>query len=383
MKNCNICHKNNSIYHKKLINYPVTNLYLAVEDYNSNVFDIDIYQCNCGHVFSLSQQSDIYSSSYAYNGNASGVQLRRKVGLSILKEKLGNLELNSVIDIGGGQLQMTKEVEKNWKTLRKIVIDPVPIQSDKIDLLGIEFFNEFFDGNNFKIEINSNPSLYILDNVLEHIANLSEFMEALFKSSHINDFIYVCVPSYEVIFEKIQFQEIIHEHVNYFSKEVVNNLFATFGFHQLHSFTDYGGERGYNYHLFKKLKSIDIVPSKVPKLNFDRRFSFYKKLLEINLNNILDINKLMYGVCASELTPTLAYHMQSDLSFCKSIFDNSKHKLNKFMPLIKPEIIDFEGINKTPQDSYYFITAPSIAKKVSANLSLISRNNIIYPVNIF
>ena len=382
MKNCNICHKNISAFHKTLKNYPVTNLYLETENCALNVFDIDIYQCNCGHVFASSQQADIYSSSYAYNGNAEGVQLRREIGLSMLKEKLGDLNLNSVVDIGGGQLQMIKVVMQNWKTLRQIVVDPVPIEKNKIDLQGIEFFNEFFDGNNFKLENSIYPSLFLLDNVLEHIEKLSDFMDAIARTSQVNDYIYVCVPSYEVIYEKLQFQEIIHEHVNYFSKEIVNNLFSNFGFLNLYSFTDYSGARGYNYHLFIKSKSINFIINSIPDFNFEKRLNYYQIILESTLNNISNIKKPIYGVCASELTPTLAYHMQSDLSFCKVIFDTSEHKINKYMPLVKPKIVNFENIKNTSENSYFYVTAPSIGRKVLTNLSLIGRNNIIFPVNI-
>ena len=380
MKHCNICHKNNNVFHKTLKKYPVTNLYLETENCASNIFDIDIYQCNCGHVFASSQQTNIYSSSYAYNGNADGVQLRREVGLSMLKEKLGNLNLNSVVDIGGGQLQMIKAVMQNWKTLRQIVVDPVPIK--KIDLQGIEFFNEFFNGNNFKLENSINPSLFLLDNVLEHIEKLSDFIDAIARTSQVNDYIYVCVPSFEVIYEKLQFQEIIHEHVNYFSKEIVINLFSKFGFVDIYSFTDYNGARGYNYHLFKKSKSINVILNNTLDFDFEKRLNYYKIILQSTLNIISNIKKPIYGVCASELTPTLAYHMDSDLSFCKVIFDTSEHKINKYMPLIKPKIINFKNIKNTSENSYYYVTAPSIGRKVLTNLSLIGRNNIIFPVNI-
>jgi len=383
MKTCNICHKNNNVFHKLFRDYPVTNLYLqsASCDLN-NLFDIDIYQCICGHVFALSQHTNIYSSSYAYNGNAEGVLLRRAVGLSMLQDQLGDSDLNCLIDIGGGQLQMTKAVMQKWKTLRQIVIDPVPIELSENQLGSIEFLNEYFDGTNFDIKNNSNPSLYILDNVLEHIHNLSAFMDGLVKSSNENDFIYVCVPSLEVIFQKMQFQEIIHEHVNYFSIEVVNKLFRNSGFLCVNSFTDYCGQRGYNYHLFKKSKSINVVFKNQPMLNFENGFSCYKNILKNTLEHIGNINNPIFGVCASELTPTLAYHMRSDLAFCEFIFDTSEHKAKKYMPLIRPQIISFDEIKSAPKNSYFYITAPAVAKRVAMNLTSIGLNNIIFPINI-
>jgi len=383
MKNCNICGSQNNIFHEILRDYPITNLYSESSECGIvSTFDINIYQCICGHVFSSSQHTNIYNNSYAYNGMAEGVQFRRRVGISMLQDTLGSFVFNCLIDIGGGQLEMIKEVMSHWETERRIVIDPVPIKADDNETSSIEFLNEYFDGENFEIKSNSNPSLYILDNVLEHIQDLNNFMNALEKSSHLNDFIYVCVPSLEVIYEKIQFQEIIHEHINYFSVAVVNKLFQDNGFECVKSFTDYQGYRGYNYHLFKKSKATISSANIATVLNFESGFNYYRNMLNSTLKHIENINKPIYGVCASELTPTLAYHMGSDLSFCKNIYDTSLHKHNKYMPLIKPKIVAFDGIKNTSKDSYFYITAPAVAKKVVSNLTLLGISNIILPVSI-
>lgn len=380
---CNLCHSREFVFIKTFNKYPLTNIYLDTYDETEKyLFDIEVRQCICGHVFTESKYYNFYNDSYSYNGNASGVKARRDIGLAMLNKKILPRNLNTIVDIGGGQLEMLKEIASHFQATRKIAIDPVPLRETSDIPENIEFYNEYFNGENFKIEKGDAPSLFILDNVLEHIKNLDNFLEGITKSANIGDFVYVCVPSREVITAKLQFQEIIHEHVNYFSLESVENIFGKFGFHQITSFSDSTGHRGYNYHLFFKggpaAKKI-----KTAYLAFGPAFDRYKLLLDTMLSQINSISGHIFGVCASELTPTLAYHMNSDLSFCKLIYDTSPHKLNKYMPGVNSKIESMDSILNPPSDSYYFITAPIIAKYVIPNLYKNGTSNIILPVGIF
>jgi hypothetical protein len=377
---CNICNSKEFLFNETFKDYPLTNIfadeYCEAEKYS---YDIEICQCKCGHVFANSASENFYTNLYPYNGKASGVQVRRNIGVAMLLRQIKTKNLNSAVDIGGGQLEMVREIIKHWEVARKIVIDPVPLKDETEVTDNIEFYNEYFNGKNFKIKKSDSPSLYILDNVLEHIHNLHEFLQGILECSNLGDYVYVCVPSRELITKKLQFQEIIHEHVNYFSLEVLEKLFGRYGFHQEIAFSDSSGHRCYNYHLFVR-NNFQEETIKEPILNFDLAFNRYKTLLDLTLAQIDGIGSDVYGVCASELTPTLAYHMRSDFSFCRNIMDTSPHKLNKYMPKVKSKIVTMDDIPNLPKNAYYFVTAPTIAKYVLPNLSKYSVHNIILPI---
>ena len=380
---CTICNSKEFIFNETFNDYPLTNIYAdeccEAEKYS---YDIEICQCKCGHVFGNSKYSNFYTDLYPYNGKAPGVQVRRNIGIAMLQQHITTKNLNAVVDIGGGQLEMVRETIKHWNVARKIVIDPVPLKDDTEVTDNIEFYNEYFNGKSFQIKKNDIPSLYILDNVLEHIQNLDEFLQGITECSNFGDYVYVCVPSRELITNKLQFQEIIHEHVNYFSLGSLEQLFGRYGFHQVIAFCDSSGHRGYNYHLFVRNNS-HVETLKESILNFSPAFNRYKTLLDVTLSQIDSIGCDIYGVCASELTPTLAYHMQSDFSFCRYIMDTSPHKLNKYMPKVKSKIVTMDDISKLPKDAYYFVTAPTIAKYVLPNLNKYAVQNIILPIGIF
>lgn len=379
---CNICNSKDFIFNETFNDYPLTNIYTdeccAEKRYS---YDIEICQCKCGHVFCNSKYSNFYTDLYPYNGKAPGVQARRNCGIAMLQQHIKTKNLNAVVDIGGGQLEMVRETIKHWNVARKIVIDPTPLKDDTEVTDNIEFYNGYFNGKYFRIKDNDIPSLYILDNVLEHIRNLDECLQGIVECSYFGDYVYVCVPSRELITNKLQFQEIIHEHVNYFSLGSLERLFGRYGFHQVIAFCDSSGHRGYNHHLFVRTNS-QTETLKESILNFSLAFDRYKTLLGLTLLQINCIDCDIYGVCASELTPTLAYHMRSDLSFCRYIMDTSPHKWNKYMPKVKPRIVTMDDISKLPKDAYYFVTAPTIAKLVLPNLNRYAVQNTILPIGI-
>ena len=277
---------------------------------------------------------------------------------------------------------MMKMISSSWKANHRIVIDPVPLRESPSNEDPITFINDYFNKSTIKIEHSNLPNLFILDNVLEHVRDLKELINDIDEISSPQDFIYVCVPSLEGIVSKLQFQEIIHEHINYFSKERMNYLFSQFGYECLYQHTDLTGARGYNFHVFKKSKEIiaQNIMCQNNLSNIDKNFGLFMQYLSLTKEYLERCEQDIYAVCASELTPTLAYFMDTDFSFCKSIIDTSEHKLGKYFPTLVPRIDDMAEIVQDNYESTFFITAPQISGKVIANLNSQGAHNIVLPL---
>jgi|GEM_PF-3717804 len=255
MINCAVCGSRNIIFFNRFADYPLTNLYLDVpskdEKYKAN---LEVYQCHCGHIQANSffDSKNIYTTDYPYNGSASGVVARRDKGVSLIKKNVTCNRLNTIVDIGCGQLEMINLVRKQFSANRIIGLDPVPLRMNLDDLGDIEFYNEYFTGANFRLSVGDGPNLFMLDNVLEHVPDPNSFLSNLNDCTALGDFIYVCVPSCESMLMKLQFQELIHEHVHYFSIPILNELLGRHGFKSVESCCDATGSRGYNYILYVK-----------------------------------------------------------------------------------------------------------------------------------
>jgi hypothetical protein len=70
---------------------------------------------------------------------------------------------------------------------QKIGVDPVPRDPEDPEIL---FVNAFFENSNLDLASQDNtPNLICLDNVLEHIENLTDFFEKFVKSIQANDYV--------------------------------------------------------------------------------------------------------------------------------------------------------------------------------------------------
>ncbi len=259
-------------------------------------------------------------------------------------------------------------------------MDPVPLRAN-VEVQNIEFINEYFNGQLNIDENCNNPSLFVLDNVMEHIQDLRGFMAGVLKNTKKGDYIYVCVPSFDLICEKLQFQEIIHEHVHYFTVNELNNFFEDHGFSAIESFSNQEDGRAYNYHIFIRSDNLkratDLYNNR--KINLPDSINSYCKILVACRRNIESISEPIWGVGASELTPTLAYFMKSDLNFLRGIFDTSNHKMGKYMVNIKPKVLSMADISMAGLNNYYFITAPNLIYPILNNLKKHGLQNFITP----
>lgn len=384
MTACPICRSQQKIASIKFSEYPITNIYLSERDI-SNKFTSDLFlsQCSqCSHIISDSSFDllSIYSNEYGYNGTSSGVSRRRNSSVSFLKKNILPSVIGTILDIGCNNIEMLKLAKENFSPKRLIGIDPVKNKINEHKENNIEYYNCFF--SEFNQDISSkDTNLIIIDNVLEHIIDIHYFLEKLNEITKNGDLIYICVPSAEKMFEKLRFHEIIHEHIHYFSKRNINYLFNKYDFIEENSNSETILGRDYNLHLFKKCTTKKQIQSISFNLNLDTAYEKYKILLKATKEQIENINERIFAVCASELTPTLAYHMNSNLEFCNYIYDSSSHKFEKFMPGITPQIID---INRMKRDintnDYVLITFPNIASEVVKNMNNSDiKNNIIIP----
>jgi hypothetical protein len=355
------------------------NIYLDSSEHEEEFLkNIKISQCACGHLYAVSDFSSdaIYNFGYSYLGDSTIPSLRREHGLKIILENLNGVNFNNLIDIGCGNFELIKYfMEKLEISAQKIGIDPVPRESERDDIL---FINTFFENSDLNLDSSEKiPNLICLDNVLEHIENLTDFFEKFVEFIHTGDYVYVCVPSFELMMQGRNFEEISHEHLQYFSLNAMNELFSKFEFRTITSHVKYIGTRGYNFHLFQYKGYFDQLNqycqnnsyvrggAHETEKNFGEEFRSFRKSLSRPLSG--SIGKT-WGVCASEITPALSYFMGTNLDLLGGIFDTTLSKSLKFMPGLAPQVLSWGDLSLIPKDSTLFVTVPQLTPIVLPKL---------------
>lgn len=386
---CPICDSNDIVFESLFEDFPMGNIYLSKHEHGDQFLrDIKIFQCACGHLSAKSAfpANAIYNVDYFYLGDSAIPSMRRAHGLEMITKYLEESEFNNLIDIGCGNFELIELFMGRLNIAgQKIGVDPVPRKSESEDIL---FINAFFEDSNLDLNSPINrPNLICLDNVLEHIYDVNDFFEKFVKLIQPKDYIYVCVPSFELMLQSRSFEEISHEHTQYFSLFAMSDLFFKFGFDEIVSYSKSIGTRGYNFHLFQNVNEGNLVRSKKRVRSVE---SMLWKRTAMSLPNELEIfrHKLRktipstfensWGVCASEITPAICYFMGTDLRQIQGIFDTTSTKAGKFMPGLSPQILPWIDLNLISKDSNLFITVPQLVPIVKPKLTELEFLNITF-----
>ena len=287
----------------------------------------------------------------------------RDIKTNFIKENLKSV--GSCLEVGAGD-------DFNLRTLnykKFIICDPF-IKSYKKNK--IEFIRDFYEKINFKEKFDT----IIMFSVLEHTSNFSEFLKKTKEILNIKGRFFLEIPIIDNQFLSGDFNSLLHEHVNYFSKSGVFNLMKKFNF-EIESFY-FKNDAGFfcikhfekkNYILEKSLPSLHtcqkIFNNKILKFliflkkNKDRRIVFYGA--NNGLNNLLYICQKRIKIKKNKIL----------------IVDSDRNKWGKYIGsyknhITKPSIIKKSDLICVSSLSFY----DEIVSKLSKNNQIISLNDI-------
>jgi 2-polyprenyl-3-methyl-5-hydroxy-6-metoxy-1,4-benzoquinol methylase len=387
--NCNVCASPRLTVFLTLPNYPLNSIFVdAISDKRTYFADYGLYQCtSCFHIQGESSFSlnDLYNAGYSYAANTEGVHKRMRLLVERIAHTCKDKQFNRVIDIGCNQMAFLKMLKdaglaaNHW-----IGIDPVPLRQPTPEE-GFTFIQGYIQEVDIPWRDNNLPDLMVADQVLEHIPSTHTIIQELSDASSPESLLFIGVPSIELIIDNLSFQHIIHEHVNYFSESALAKCFLDSDFDLQSSQLNNECSEGYLFQTYKK------SPTTTPRLNrssvnhaerFKKMYDLYRHNLELSKSLIQAYKDAAFGFGASVCTGTLAYFMQSDFDFLVSIFDDTAYKNNKYIPGLKPQVINLPkgfAIN----NSVIFITAPHVARSIIHRLIPDRPQRIINPLQVF
>jgi hypothetical protein len=386
---CNICNSNSLKLVLSLPKYPLNTIYLKrisdESDYSAQ--DLNLYCCNkCSHFQASSDLSlkELYNNDYNYHTENPGVQGRIAFFLNQL-EPLKTIKFNRLIDVGCFDLSLLKTLKKVISANCYIGIDP-SIPDDVMNKNGeIICYKEYCDSVILPHSNSELPDLIISDQTFEHIPGINKSLHSIISQVHKDSFFAVCVPNIEILIEKLNFHNIIHEHVNYFSIHTLTRLFDEYRL-SLHSYTiEYNSTCGFLFAIYSKRKNVNI---KIPYNNiytkeyFLIHYDIFKNSIAQSMKIINNIkNEKVYGFGASDITSNIAYFMNSDFSFLTNILDDTGYKQKTYFPFLKPEIINPTDA-KSIIGSNCLITAPQAARYLYKRLLAFGFKRIINPIGL-
>ena len=329
---------------------PLANNLLNKKDEKTELYPLEVNYCNNCHNCQLSVAVDPKKmfSNYLYTSSTSKTFRDHFVNAS--KKYIKELKLKSnksyIIDVGSNDGVALKPF-KDQKFKKILGIEPAKNLANLANKNKIKTFNGFLTKKNLK-KIKKNADLILASNVFAHSDNLKEMAECMLNLLSSKGTIIIEVQYLMNTMKDLTFDNIYHEHYNYWSLTSLINFFKQFNatIYKAEKINTHGGSIRIYIKKGKKTKIDKSVNQLIKEENnygikdFRTYQKFGDKVYNIRNNVIKNLNKLKkqgkkiigYGSPAKATTALNFFGTTDQIDF---IVEDNKLKHNKFIPGVK------------------------------------------------
>ncbi len=329
---------------------PLANNLLKKKDEACDLYPLEVNFCDKCYNCQLSVAIDPKKmfSNYLYTSSTS--KIFRDHFVSAAKKYTNELKLNKkksfIIDVGSNDgVALTPFLNLGFKNV--LGIEPAKNLAKLANKNNIKTFNGFLEKKNLK-KIKKNADLILASNVFAHSDNLKEMAECMIKLLKKDGTIVIEVQYLLNTLKDLTFDNIYHEHYNYWSLTSLINFFKQFDVSvcKAETINTHGGSLRVFLKKGKKVKIENSVKAMLKKeeqfgiKNFKTYKDFGEKVYKIRENvvkNLKDLKKrnslvIGYGAPAKATTALNFFGVKNELDF---IVEDNKLKHNKFIPGVK------------------------------------------------
>jgi hypothetical protein len=250
----------------------------------------------------------------------------------------------------------------------------------------IKTFNGFLENKNLQ-KLKKNADLILASNVFAHSDKLKEMTECMLKLLNKNGTIIIEVQHLLNTLKDLTFDNIYHEHYNYWSLTSLVNFFKQFEstIFKVEKIKTHGGsiriyiKKGKKIKIHKSVKILLNEEEVFGIKNFKTYQDFGKKINKLkenvvkNIKNLKKTNKKIigFGAPAKATTALNFFGISKQIDF---IVEDNKLKHNKFIPGVKIKIIDKKNIKE--KDVLVLVLAWNFYNEIKRNNSNLSNNFI-------
>ncbi|MDA9732549.1 methyltransferase domain-containing protein [Acidimicrobiaceae bacterium] len=363
--NCRVCNSRNLILIHSFGLSPLANNLVENKKSNATTYPLELNYCkDCNNIqLSIVVDPKILFDKYLYTSSTSQsfVDHFTELASNLIKEfNLGKESV--VVDIGSNDGIFLKPlVDRNIKSIGVEPATNLAIDANKNNL---ETINSYFDKKVVESIIQKYGKVDIVTafNVFAHSDKLKDLANDAFSLLKKDGVFIIEVQSLAEMIEKNLFDNVYHEHVNYWSLTNLVSFFEKLGFfvNNFQKVETHGGSLRLFISRKKKIKSAVSEYIKYEEnlgLNqVDTFYSFSKKIIEQknlaleNINNLKKSGKkiIFYGAPAKATTLLNYYGINSKL--VQFTIEDNPLKVGKYIPNTNIEIIDKERAIKLDPD---------------------------------
>ena len=361
---------------------PLANNLLNKKDEKCELYPLEVNYCDRCHNCQLSVAVNPKKmfSNYLYTSSTS--KSFREHFINAANKYIKDFKLNKkksyIIDIGSNDGVALKPF-KNLGFKKILGVEPAKNLAKLANKNKIKTFNGFLEGNNLK-KIKKNADLILASNVFAHSDKLKEMAECMFKLLSKNGSIIIEVQYLLNTLKDLTFDNIYHEHYNYWSLTSLIMFFDKLNatIYKAEKIETHGGSLRIYVKSSKKTKverSVKLILEEEEKFgikNYKSYQEFAKKVYKIRENvrkNILKLKKnnakiIGYGSPAKATTALNFFGISNEI---ECIVEDNKLKHGKFLPGMNIPIVSRSAIKEKPD--YALVLAWNFFDEIKKNNS--------------
>jgi SAM-dependent methyltransferase len=355
---CSVCGSDSLIALVELSKLPLTGLFIdqkpteILKGYDQRLLFCG--ECGHGQLGNILTPDLIYDESYGFRTSSSNTA-RKGTAFFIrcLDELIPHRQFQGILDLGCNDLYLLDQIKQRSRA--RIGIDPVwrgkeaECPDQEIKVLGATI--EEID----PAELTRTPvDLVLCRHTLEHIDEPRTVLEKLVSISSEDALFLFEVPGFEALVARYRFDQVFHQHLQYFSLSSFRRLITELNLHYRGSWSNYHDWGAMIVAFSKRPGGEDRhLPALKPDFDYIRRqYGIFEKQMALTGDMLSSPgNQPLYGYGAAQMLPVLAYHLKSDLSMLQAILDDDPGKNNWYyqnLPLLiqNPAIVqDFSTVS--------------------------------------
>lgn len=284
----------------------------------------------CGHGQLEAQIAPevLYGTNYVFRTSASATARKgTQFFLSVLDEVAPGRKFRCVLDLGCNDLFLLSQLKDRAEV--RIGIDPVwrGRESEREDQTII-----VHGGNIEEVPLSklpAKPDLVVCRHTLEHIADPIKVLNLLMQVAAPDALFIFEVPGFDGLVSRFRFDQVFHQHLQYFSLASFLRMLRTVGANFLmhrENFHDWGAMA---VAFTRSAPDKPAEPDRPqPELEtIIRRYGQFRRQLAATREVLAELRGArIYGYGAAQMLPVLAYHMGTDLSELVAVLDDDPEK---------------------------------------------------------
>ncbi|MDC0426804.1 NAD-dependent epimerase/dehydratase family protein [Pelagibacteraceae bacterium] len=326
---------------------PLANNLLNKKDQKHELYPLEVNYCPKCHNCQLSVAVDPKKmfSNYLYTSSTSSSFRNHFIEAAKKYAKELKLKPNKsyIIDVGSNDgVALRPFRDAGYKKI--LGIEPAKNLAKLANKNKIKTFNGFLESKNLK-KIKGNADLILASNVFAHSDKLKEMAECMFKLLGKNGSIIIEVQYLLNTLKDLTFDNIYHEHYNYWSLTSLVNFFNKFNstIFKVERINTHGGSIRIYIKKGKKVKAENSVKEllKEEEKHGIKKYKTYQefgeKINKLKENVVKNINELKknnkkiigYGAPAKATTALNFFGISDQINY---VIEDNKYKHNKFIP---------------------------------------------------